>query len=108
MAAIRLQPGQAQRAGIFDVIGESSASGYVKHVGLLRTGNIMESNTLTRVFHSGPPLQVGQVNEVTGHPVSGEVPAHLIGWIDDLEIEEWRGIQAWIEDVRDFAFRRVF
>ena len=86
--------------GIFDVIGRNSDSGYVGHVGLLRTGNTLSYNAPVKIFHSGPPLEVGQPDSDTGQPVLGEVAVHVIGWIDDLGIEEWRGIQAWIEDVR--------
>jgi hypothetical protein len=100
VAATRLKPGQEQRVGIFDIVGRNSDSGYVGHVGLLRTGNTLAFNTHARVFHSGPPLEIGQLHASTGQPVLGEIPVHLVGWIDDLEIEEWSGIQAWIEDVR--------
>ena len=101
MAATRLHPGASpQRVGIFGVIGQISNSGYVDHVGLLRTGNTVTYNAQVKIYHSGPPLQVGQLDTDTGQPVVGEVPVHLVGWIDDLEIEEWSGIQSWIEDVR--------
>ena len=99
MAAIRLRPGHPQRAGIFDIIGRNSASGYVGHVGILRTGNVLSYNAPVKIFHSGPPLEVGQARKDSGEPVLGEVEVHTVGWIDDLKIEEWRGIQSWIEDV---------
>ena len=100
LAATRLKPGQEQRVGIFDIIGKITDSGYVAHVGILETANTVAFNTLARVFHSGPPLEIGQLDAGTDQPVLGEMPVHLAGWIDNLRQEEWRGIHAWIADAR--------
>lgn len=79
--------------------GEDTA---VRHVGLLESESIINPMSVYRVYHSGPPLQLGQPDD-SGKPALGEMgastsagPISVAGWIEPLDKVESRKIRVWL------------
>lgn len=85
-------------AVVGDYQNQGNKAGPVKHVGLLPADMIVDVAEETNVFHSGPPLAVGQ-DTGTG-PMLGEMSCHLVGHVSDLSEEERYGMNVWMERIR--------
>ena len=100
MSARKLADDDAYRASKYDVIGTNLNPDYTCHLSLLSDAGVLRPGSEAKVYDMGPPLRAGQASQATGEDVYGFVPAHAVGWIDNLDAESVRDIETWLSDIR--------
>lgn len=77
----------------------------VQHVGLLASERQVSPRDPTPVYHSGPPLEIGQLDPDDGLPIDGSMgspqyPLAVAGWPQHLNPISSRSIAVWLKDQR--------
>lgn len=83
----------------FAVVGERTATGSVRHAGILEPACTVSAGDEPTVLDVAPPIRIGPRKDDDASVKPGRMPVDVAAWVE-LDEDEVEGIEVWISDLK--------